>query len=156
MEISGTPESVSDDALEDKIQWVLRAIDTEIDTENIELCHRLKGKGSKGRVILKLSKRKDAKKIKLNKKKLKSIDHRKIGLSFGTKVFINQSLCGYYKLLWSKCKKLFLEKKIASFWFRNGTVKIKLLNDQVRSITHEVDLSALTHEGPLVGTDRNE
>ena len=63
---------------------------------------------------------------------------------------------GYYKLLWSKYKKLFSEKKIASFWVTNGTVKIKLLNDQVRSITHEVDLSALTHEGPLVGTDRNE
>ena len=156
LEISGIPESVSDNALEDKIQGVLRGIDAEVDTENIELCHRLKGKRSKGRVILKLSKRKDAEKIKLNKKKLKNIDHRKIGLSSGTKVFINESLCGYYKLLWSKCKKLFLEKKIASFWVTNGTVKIKLLNDQVRSITHEVDLSALTHEGPLVGTDRNE
>ena len=156
LEISGIPESVSDNALEDKIQGVLRGIDAEVDTENIESCHRLKGKGSKGRVILKLSKRKDAEKIKLNKKKLKNIDHRKIGLSSGTKVFINESLCGYYKLLWSKCKKLFLEKKIASFWVTNGTVKIKLLNDQVRSITHEVDLSALTHEGPLVGTDRNE
>ena len=156
LEISGIPESVSDNALEDKIQGVLRGIDAEVDTENIESCHRLKGKGSKGRVILKLSKRKDAEKIKLNKKKLKNIDHKKIGLSSGMKVFINESLCGYYKLLWSKCKKLFLEKKIASFWVTNGTVKIKLLNDQVRSITHEVDLSALTHEGPLVGTDRNE
>ena len=156
LEISGIPESVSDNALEDKIQGVLRGIDAEVDTENIESCHRLKGKGSKGRVILKLSKRKDAEKIKLNKKKLKNIDHRKIGLSSGTKVFINESLCGYYKLLWSKCKKLFLEKKIASFWVTNGTVKIKLLNDQVRSITHEVNLLALTHEGSLAGTDRNE
>ena len=64
--------------------------------------------------------------MKINKKKLKNIDHRKIGLSSGTKVFINESLCGYYKLLWSKCKKLFLETKIASFWVTNGTVKIKL------------------------------
>ena len=151
LEISGIPESVSDNALEDKIQGVLRGIDAEVDTENIESCHRLKGKGSKGRVILKLSKRKDAEKIKLNKKKLKNIDHRKIGLSS-----INESLCGYYKLLWSKCKKLFLEKKIASFCVTNGTVKTQLLNDQVCSITHEVDLSPLTHEGPLVGTDRNE
>ena len=100
--------------------------------------------------------RKDAIKIKLNKKKLKNIGHKKIGLSSGMKVFINESMSGYYKLLQSKCKKIFLEKKINSFWVTNGTVKIKLLNDQVRSITHEVDLSALTHEGPLVGTDRNE
>ena len=68
LEISGIPESVSDDALADKIQGVLRAIDAEVDTENVESCHRLKGKSSKGRVILKLSKRKDAEKIKLNKK----------------------------------------------------------------------------------------
>ena len=53
-------------------------------------------------------------------------------------------------------KKLFLEKTIASFWITNGTVKIKLLNDQVRSFTREVDFSALTHQGLLAGTDRNQ
>ena len=68
LEISGIPESISDYALEDKIQGVLRGIDVKVDTENIESCHRLKGKGSKGKVILKLSKRKDAEKIKSNKK----------------------------------------------------------------------------------------
>ena len=80
LEISGIPESVRDNALEDKIQGVLRGIDAEVDSENIESCHRLKGRGSKGRVILKLFNRKDAEKIKLNKKTLKNIDHRKIGL----------------------------------------------------------------------------
>ena len=67
LEISGISESVCDNALENKIQGVLRGIDAEVDTENIESCHRLKGKGTKGRVILKLSKRKDGEKIKLNK-----------------------------------------------------------------------------------------
>ena len=42
LEISGIPESVSDNTLED--------IDAKVDKENIESCHRLKGKGSKGRV----------------------------------------------------------------------------------------------------------
>ena len=49
-----------------------------------------------------------------------------------------------------------MEKNIASFCVTNGIVKTKLLNDQVRSVTHEADLSALTQEGPLVGTDGNE
>ena len=79
LEISGIPESISDNALEDKIPGVLRGIDVKVDTENIESYHRLKGKGSKGKVILKLSKRKDAEKIKSNKKKLKNIDHKKLG-----------------------------------------------------------------------------
>ena len=60
LEISAIPESVTDNALEDKIQWILRGIDAETDTENIESWHRLKGKGSKGKVILKFFKRKDA------------------------------------------------------------------------------------------------
>ena len=99
LEISSIPESVSDNTLEDKIEVVLRGIDAEVGKENIESCHRLEGKGSKGRVILKLSMRKDAEKIKLNKKKLKNIGHKKIGFSSGTMVFINERLCGYYKLL---------------------------------------------------------
>ena len=50
-------------------------------------------------------------------------------------------------ILWSKYEKLLLEKKIASFWVINVTVKINLLHDQVRYITHEVDLPVLTHDG---------
>ena len=49
LEITGIPESVSDNALEDKIQGVLRGTDLEVDTENIKSCHRLKRKRSKGR-----------------------------------------------------------------------------------------------------------
>ena len=87
---------------------------------------------------------------------MKNIDYKKIALSSGMKVFINESLCGCYKLLWSKFKELFLEKEIASFWDTNWIVKIKLLNHQVHSITHEVGLLGLTHDGPLVDTNRNE
>ena len=42
------------------------------------------------------------------------------------------------------------------FRLTNGTVKIKLLNDQAHSVAYEVDLSALTDECPLVCNDRNE
>ena len=61
--------------------------------------------------------------------------------------YLGQNVKHYF---WKK------KKKVASFLVANRTVKVKLLNIQVCSITHEVDLSALTHEGPLVGTDRNE
>ena len=52
-------------------------------------------------------------------------------------------------------KKLFFKKKVASFWIPNGTVEIKLLNDHVCSVTHEVDLLALTDNSLFAGTDRN-
>ena len=56
----------------------------------------------------------------------------------------------------SRNKKNYFWKKDCFVLGKNRAVKIKLLNDQVLSITHEVDLSALSHEGQLVGTDRNE
>ena len=52
--------------------------------------------------------------------------------------------------------KIIFGKKIASFWVKNRTVKIRLLNVQVLSITHEVNLLAWSHESQLVSTDRNE
>ena len=85
LESSGIPETVSDNALEYKILGVLRGIDVEVDMENIESCPRLKRKGNKAEVILKISKRKDAVKIKSNKKYPQKMDHKKIGLSSGTK-----------------------------------------------------------------------
>ena len=44
LEISDIPESISGNALQDIIQGVLREIDVEVDIENIESCHRLKGR----------------------------------------------------------------------------------------------------------------
>ena len=71
----------------------------------------MKGKGNKGKFILRLSKRKDANNIKLNKIKLKDIDYKKIGLSSGTKVFINESLCGYYRVYFGRNIKNYFWKK---------------------------------------------
>ena len=51
-----------------------------------------------------MSWRKDADKIQRAKKKLKGLDLSSIGINSG--VFINDSLCWYYKNLWAKCKKL--------------------------------------------------
>ena len=47
---------------------------------------------------------KDADKIQREKKKPKGLDLSSIGIS--SVVFINDSLCWYYKNLWAKCKKL--------------------------------------------------
>ena len=49
LEISSIHESVSENAFEDNTQGVLRGIDVKVHTENIELCHCIKGKGNKGK-----------------------------------------------------------------------------------------------------------
>ena len=65
---------------------------------------------------------------------------KQVDLPEGTQIFVNQSLCPYYKLLWSKNKKLRSLGKIHSFFISNGTIKIKLQeNSNPEPITHSSD-----------------
>ena len=100
--------------------------DTPVDPANIEACHRVQSKAKPKKVIIKLSKRKDVFNIWQRKKKLKSVDIRKVGLPQGSLVFVNQSLCSYYKYLSSLCKRLHSKKLIHSFWVSNGNVNLKV------------------------------
>ena len=57
-----------------------------------------------------------------------------------TKISVNQSLCPYYKFLWSKSKRLYAMKKIHWYYVSNGTVKVKLEENSLPlSITHTTD-----------------
>ena len=80
-----------------------------------------------------------------------------IGLTGDNKVFINHSLCPYYRVLWSKSKVLLNMGKINRLMVSNGTVKVKIINITAPiSITHaddftkyfpDVDLSLVTQFG---------
>ena len=59
LKISGIPESIQDDDLEDCDLKICNECDTPVDLENIEACHRFKSKARQKKVMLKLSKRKD-------------------------------------------------------------------------------------------------
>ena len=114
LEISGVPESVTDIDLERKVLNLLEKFDVEVHPDHIAACHWTKSNAGPKKVIIKLSQRKDADKIRRAKKKLKGLDLSSIRIS--SAVFINDSLCQYYKSLWKKCKKLQLNKFIHGFW----------------------------------------
>ena len=61
--------------------------------------------------------------VKKNLQKLKMED---IGLTGDNKVFINHSLCPYYRVLWSKPKVLLNMGKINRLMVSNGTAKVKI------------------------------
>ena len=105
MEISGVPESGTDNDLEGKVLNLLENIDVEGHPDHIEACHWLKSAGPK-KIIIKLSRRKDEDKNRRAKKKLKGLDLSSIDIN--SVVFINNSLCRYYKNLWAKCKNVSL------------------------------------------------
>ena len=137
LDISGIPESIEDDDLEDCVLKIFNECDTPVDPTNIEACYRLKSKVRPKKVIIKLYKRKDVFSILQRKKKLKSVDITKVGLPQGSLVFINQSLCSYYKYLWSLCKRLHSKKLIHSFWVSNGSVSLEVReNTPVLSVSH--------------------
>ena len=111
--------------LEDTALKLFKKLDVEIDSPDIEDCHWLPSKGPK-RIMVKFSKQKDAKSIWKIKKNFKGMDLSSIG--FRSPVYINDSLCKYHKMLWRK--KLCVNKFIHSFWVSDGSIRLKLSDNE--------------------------
>ena len=103
VEISGIPQSVSDNQLEEKVVDILKAIDVNITTNEIEVSHRLGKK--KENVIVRVINRKHCLKALQNKKKFKSIDKNAIGIS-NENLFISENLTPASSKLAFSCQKL--------------------------------------------------
>ena len=97
LEISGIPASVADNGLESKFLEILEEIDIPIDPNLVEDYHRLPSKSSPKKVIIKLNRRKDIRRILLNKSKLKNLKPESVNLPGETNFFIDESLGLYYK-----------------------------------------------------------
>ena len=136
--------------LKKKVLEVLDATGAPVNTDLVEDCHRIPSKGSSKIVTLKLSCRKDSIQVLQNKNKLKQLKSESLNLPASLKIYINESLCPYYKKLWTKCKKLWDAKRILSFWVSNGSIRVKLVNENVSIITHDCDLEKLFPGDPLI------
>ena len=69
LETSGVPESVAVNDLDGKVLKLLEKIDVEVYPDHIEACHWIKSYAEPKKVIIKMSGRKDADKIRRAKKK---------------------------------------------------------------------------------------
>jgi len=137
LEITGIPTSVTNTDLEDRILSIFDKINVEVSAKDVEACHRI---GSKGTTIIKLSRRKDVK----NKKMLKEASLLSLNIPEDVKIYINESLCPEYKNIWYKCRKLWKNDEISSFWTVNGTVRIKKISlGNSVLITHISDLETM-------------
>ena len=103
---------------------IFQKVGCTIDPTFINECHLL-GKNN-GRVTVKFTHRKDCKQIFKVKKDLRDSNMEDLDLPRGTKIYVNQSLCSYYRILYSKAKRL---QKIGSknnFYIFSRTTKIKV------------------------------
>ena len=129
IEITGIPNSIANDLLAERVILIFERLGLVMEQIDIVVCHRL---GETGRVIVKLLNRKDAQNVLKEKHKLRSINlyDDSTDTNNKRKIFINQSLCPYYRKLYGIVKNLNNEGLIDSFWIASGTII---------SITHESD-----------------
>ena len=90
--------------------------------------------------IVKYSWRKDCQQVFAVKKYLRKTKMEDVDLPGQNKLFINKNFCPYYKVLWSKSKKLHSFRKINSFFISGDIFKIKVIENSLRlSITNVND-----------------
>ena len=141
MEIVDIPNYTNDSVLEKTVCRVFKRIGVEIDERNVQTCHHLK---EKERIIVKLVNMKDCLQILRVKKELKSLDPTELDFPENTNIFVNESLCPYYRGIWNKCKKLRAILKIHQFYTISGFIRVKLEETgPSKIITHMVDLKEL-------------
>ena len=141
LEVVGIPMPVRDNVLEQKVCDVIQEIGVDICDRDIQACHRLK---DIDRTIVKFTNRKDCLRILRVKRQLKGLDPSGVDLPEGTKIFINESLCPYYRGIWSKCKKLMDKQKLYQYYTINGLIRLRIEESgQAKTITHMVDLQNL-------------
>ena len=86
---------------------------------------------------MKFSKRKVCQQVLRVKKELKNIDPSEFDVPEGKAIFINESLCSYYKMLWNKSKKLWEMKLIYTYFMSNGNIRYRIReNGDVDTVTH--------------------
>ena len=142
LELTGIPETSDNNTLESTVLKIFERLEVKVDLSNVKDCHWISSKNGPKRVIVKVSKRKDASKICSSKRKLKDMDLTSTGIT--KPVYINDSLCTYYQMLWRKCKSLQTNKLIHSFWVTHESIGPRTVeNGRTNVITHLSDLEDL-------------
>ena len=138
VEISGIPNDVLDNDLEEKVIEICKDSDIVIRSNALESCHCLplgrKSASEKKRVIVKFANRKLSE-LMLRLKK---------NISSKSKVYINNWLCPYYCFLRGKYEKLQWKGKVDQVSCLEAVVTIRVTeNGPPLKFFHEQDLIAL-------------
>ena len=130
LELVGIPSSVTHDLLEDTVLNVFSKMGCQIQKENVEACHRIHKNNDI--TIIKFTRRKDCQQILSVKRDLKNLEMEDVGLPRGTRIFINQSLCKYYRVLCQKVKHYTVWVNVIPFTCQMEISKSKL----VKTVNH--------------------
>ena len=152
VETSGIPQSVNDNQLEEKVVDILKAIDVNITTNEIEACHCLGKK--KENVIVPVINKKHCLKTLRNKKKLMSIDKNSIGIP-NANLFIGENLTPASSKLAFNCRKLKRDGEVEKCYTINEIFHI-VRNNKLMKLYHLKDLQELFPEYVFDNSDHAE
>ena len=66
-----------------------------------------------------------------------------------TQLYINESLCPYYRGLWNQCKKLWNKLEMFSFFTVNGSIKMKIKENGPYNMMHIAYLKDISPDEDL-------
>ena len=130
LEIIDIPSSVSNKDLEEFLCKAITKAGVNINAEDIEDFHRV---GNKGQTIIKFGTRKVSRQLLYVRKDLNKVKMNNTGLTEQSTLYINQSFCPYYRMLWSKTKT-YQKEKIDNFYMSSGNIKIRT-QESARPVT---------------------
>ena len=159
VEVCNLPESIGDDDLEDTIINIGKAVDIEINSEDIEAVHRLKKRffeAGPRRTIARFKNRKISEALIRCSKEF-SNDDKLEAAGLSNRIYINSNLSSYNRFLWGKSKALLRDRKIHKFWTTNGNVCIRINeNDRPKRIGHINDLVDLFPDCEYLQQKKND
>ena len=117
LEVVGIPQQVHGNLLKAKVLSIFEKVGCTIGLGFVDDCHRL-GKNNYNQVIINFLRRKGYKQVLQVKKELKDLNTGDLDLPRDTNIFVSQSLCPYYRMLWSKSKRLHSMGIINNFLFQ--------------------------------------
>ena len=129
LEITGIPDDVSDENLEEKVIQVLSEIQVNVSSSDVEACHRIgKSKNSPKKALARFINRKHTKKALINRKGLININKSSLSQSSSDNIFIYQNLTPMNNKIVFHCRKLKRNGQIDKIYSRDGVIYIASCN----------------------------
>jgi len=123
LQVNPVPLSIGDNELEDIICKALSLSGTQVTKSDLQALHRTKKKEV---VIIKFIERKKRDKILAQRSYLKDVKNELIELKLGPSLYITESLSNECSELFYKCRMLQKKNLLASTWFYNNAINIKV------------------------------
>ena len=121
IEITGIPDTVQDNELENKVIGIFDAISVKANSADFEDCDRFgKSKYNSKKVIAKFVNRKAVRNVLCKRRQLKTIDKSSIALQ-NTSIFLNENLIPENNKIAYHCRKTKHEGTISKIYSSNGT-----------------------------------